>query len=129
VIPIFVAQLLAGKPPVIFGDGEQSRDFSYVDNVVEANLCAAHAEGGAGQVFNIACGQRHTLNHLVADLNEILGTDIAPEYTDERIGDVKHSLADISAARETLGYQPQVDFHAGLEMAIDWYKKSDPPVT
>jgi len=122
VIPIFVSGMLAGKPPVIFGDGEQSRDFSYVANVVEANICAAHAAGGAGEVFNIACGQRATLNELVQHLNELLGTDLDPEYTSERPGDVKHSLADISAAREVLDYEPQVHFREGLELAVRWYK-------
>ena len=121
VIPIFVSQMLDGKPPMIFGDGEQSRDFSYVANVVHANLCAAQAEGAAGQVFNIACGQRSTLNQLVEYLNAILGTDFEPEYTSERAGDVKHSLADISAARGVLGYEPQVDFREGLDLAAQWY--------
>lgn len=123
VIPIFVSCLLEGKRPVIFGDGEQSRDFSYVANVIQANLCAAHASGGAGEVFNIACGARSTLNELVCYLNEILGTDIEPEYTTERAGDVKHSLADISAAREVLGYEPQIDFRQGLELAVEWYRE------
>jgi len=122
VIPIFVSQMLDGKPPMIFGDGEQSRDFSYVANVVHANLCAAQAEGAAGQVFNIACGQRSTLNQLVEYLNEILGTDLEPEYTSERAGDVKHSLADISAAQEVLGYEPQIDFREGLDLAAGWYR-------
>ncbi len=123
VIPIFVSQMLDGKPPMIFGDGEQSRDFSYVANVVHANLCAAQAEGAAGQVFNIACGQRSTLNQLVEYLNAILGTDFEPEYTSERAGDVKHSLADISAARGVLGYEPQVDFREGLDLAAQWYQE------
>jgi len=121
VIPIFVSQMLDGKPPMIFGDGEQSRDFSYVANVVHANLCAAQAEGAAGQVFNTACGQRSTLNQLVEYLNEILGTEVEPEYTSERAGDVKHSLADISAAQEVLGYTPQIDFREGLDLAAQWY--------
>ncbi len=121
VIPIFVSCLLEGKRPVIFGDGEQSRDFSYVANVVQANLCATQAPGGAGQVFNIACGERSTVSELVCYLNELLGTDIEPEYSTERAGDVKHSLADISAAREVLGYEPQIDFREGLDLAAQWY--------
>ncbi len=123
VLPIFVSRMLDGKPPMIFGDGEQSRDFSYVANVVYANLCAAQAEGAAGQVFNIACGQRSTLNQLVEYLNEILGTDFEPEYASERPGDVRHSLADISAARGVLGYEPQVDFREGLDLAAQWYQE------
>jgi len=123
VIPIFVSRMLDGKPPMMFGDGEQSRDFSYVANVVHANLCAAQAVRAAGHVFNIACGQRSTLNQLVEYLNEILGTDFEPEYTSERPGDVKHSLADISAAQEVLGYQPQVDFREGLDLAAQWYQE------
>ncbi len=124
VIPIFVSRLLEGTRPVIFGDGEQSRDFSYIANVVHANLCAAQAPGAAGQVFNIACGQRSTVNELVQYLNEILGTDLEPEYTPERPGDVKHSLADISAAQEILGYKPQVQFPEGLKLATKWYTQN-----
>lgn len=124
VIPIFVSRMLEGKPPIVFGDGEQSRDFSYVANVIEANICAAEADGGAGQVFNIACGENATLNELISHLNDILGTDLTPEYTDERPGDVKHSLADISAAREVLGYEPQVHFRDGLALAVEWYAEN-----
>ncbi|MEA3402545.1 MAG: SDR family oxidoreductase [Armatimonadota bacterium] len=124
VIPIFVSRMLEGKPPIVFGDGEQSRDFSYVANVIEANMCAAEADGGAGQVFNIACGENATLNELISHLNDILGTDLTPEYTDERPGDVKHSLADISAAREVLGYEPQVHFRDGLALAVEWYAEN-----
>jgi UDP-glucose 4-epimerase len=124
VIPLFVAALRAGRPPVIFGDGETSRDFCYVSNVVEANLLAAHASGGAGEAVNVACGERYTLNQLVALLNEILGTDMAPQYQPERVGDMRHSLADLTAARELLGYAPRVLFREGLERAVEWYRSS-----
>ncbi len=123
VIPIFVTALLKGERPTIFGDGEQSRDFSYVANVIQANLKASTAEGGAGQAFNIACGNRISLNELVRELNEIIGTNIDPIHTDPRPGDVKHSLADISAARETFGYSPAVDVRQGLEKVVDWYRE------
>ena len=123
VIPIFVNAMLQGERPTIFGDGEQSRDFSYVSNVVEANIRASQATSGAGEAFNIACGARTTLNQLVAYLNEIIGTSIEPIYSEPRPGDVKHSLADISAAREALGYCPEVDFRKGLEHVVEWYSQ------
>lgn len=122
VIPLFITAMLEGRRPTIFGDGEQSRDFTYVANVVSANLKAATASGGAGGAFNIACGERATLNELVAHLNEIMGTRIEPVYLDERPGDVKHSLADISAAREAFGYEPVVSFREGLERVVEWYR-------
>lgn len=125
VIPAFVAALRAGRRPVVFGDGEQSRDFCYVANVVEANLLAASAPGaGRGEALNVACGERFTLNQLVALLNEILGTDLAPEYAPERAGDMRHSLADLTAARATLGYAPRVLFREGLDRAVEWYLSS-----
>ncbi len=122
VIPLFITALRAGRRPVIFGDGEQSRDFCYVANVVEANLLAAHQPDVAGEVFNIAAGERYTVNQLVAMLNERLGTDLQPEYAPERVGDMRHSLADLTAARENLGYEPQVDFREGLERTVAWYR-------
>ena len=121
VIPLFIKAMLKSERPTIFGDGEQSRDFTYVDNVVEANLLAAEAPNAAGRVLNIACGSRTTLNELVGTLNRILGTNIEPIYTDPRPGDVKHSLADISAAREVLRYEPQVDFETGLAKTVEWF--------
>jgi UDP-glucose 4-epimerase len=124
VIPLFVDALRAGRQPVIFGDGETSRDFCYVSNVVEANLLAAQAAGAASGVFNVACGERYTLNQLVALLNEILGTDLAPQYEPERVGDMRHSLADLAAARAVLGYEPRVVFRQGLERAVEWYRSA-----
>ena len=122
VIPIFVTALLKGERPTVFGDGEQSRDFTYVENVIQANIRAATSEGGAGGAFNIACGARISLNELLAYLNEIIGCDIEPIYADDRAGDVKHSLADISAAREAFGYDPQVTTREGLEKVVAWYR-------
>jgi nucleoside-diphosphate-sugar epimerase len=122
VIPKFVTAMLRDEQPVVYGDGEQSRDFSYVTNVVQANLLAATAPGVGGQVFNIACGQRYNLLELVATINRILGTDITPVYTAPKVGDVRHSLADIARARERLGYQVEVEFKEGLRRLIAWYK-------
>jgi nucleoside-diphosphate-sugar epimerase len=124
VIPKFVTAMLRGERPVIYGDGEQSRDFGYVTNVVQANLLAATAPGVGGQVFNIACGQRYNLLELVATINRILGTDITPVHTSPRVGDIRHSLADIVRAREMLGYQVEVEFEAGLRRLIAWCKRT-----
>ena len=127
VIPIFIKKLLSDQVPVIFGDGTQSRDFSYIDNVIEANLLACRAPREAiGQVFNIACGNRTTLNDLYGKLCELLGKNVEPKYTDPRPGDVKHSLADISKAERLLGYRPKYDVFTGLENAIDWYVENAP---
>ncbi len=126
VIPKFIQSMLKGEAPTIYGDGEQSRDFTYIDNAVEANLLACRSEKvGQGEVVNVACGKRYTLNELVEVLNEILGTDIAPLYSDPRAGDVKHSLADISKAKELLGYKVAVDFEEGLRFTVDWFKGRD----
>jgi nucleoside-diphosphate-sugar epimerase len=120
VIPKFITAVLAGERPVIFGDGETSRDFTHVDNVVGANLAAAESPAAAGQVMNVAVGTARTLNELVAQLRELLGVDIQPEYAETRKGDVPESLADITQARELIGYDPQVSFEAGLRRTIDW---------
>jgi len=121
-IPAFVTAILKDEKPTIFGDGEQSRDFTYVDNVVEANLLAAKAEHTAGEVLNIACGRAVTVNQIIEIINELLGKNIKPLYTDPRPGDVKHSLADITLAEKTIGYKPTVHFKQGLQLAIDWYR-------
>jgi UDP-glucose 4-epimerase len=122
VIPLFITAMLEGKQPTIFGDGEQSRDFTYVANVVSANLKAATASGGSGGAFNVACGERVTLNELVTHINDIMGTSIEPVHLEDRPGDVKHSLADITAARDAFGYEPVVGFRAGLERVVEWYR-------
>lgn len=122
VIPRFIRQLLAGKAPIIYGDGLQSRDFTFVDNNIAANLLATTAPDAAGQIYNIACGQRYTLCELVRALNEILGMRIEPNFAEARKGDVHHSLADISRATSELGYQVQTDFLQGLAKTVAWYK-------
>lgn len=126
VIPIFVSKLLQGESPVIDGDGQQTRDFCFVQNVCEANWLAANApaEVCTGQAVNIACN-RHTSVNLVADkLKELLGSDVEILHRESRSGDVKHSLADISKAKDTIGYEPKVYFEEGLEKAISWYKEN-----
>jgi nucleoside-diphosphate-sugar epimerase len=120
VIPKFIRLMLAGERPVINGDGLTSRDFTHVENVLQANLAAAESSAAVGLTINVAVGQSHTLNELVASLNELLGTDIEPIYGDPRPGDVPDSLADISRARDVLGYEPTVGFTDGLRRTIDW---------
>jgi nucleoside-diphosphate-sugar epimerase len=110
---------------VIYGDGEQSRDFTYVKDVVNANLKAAETVKGIGQVINVANGERITLNQLLAQLKELTGKpDAVAEYREPRAGDVRHSLADITRARELLGFAPQVDLQTGLRHTIEWWKQS-----
>ena len=123
VIPAFVANLLRKQTPVVYGDGEQSRDFCYIDNVCDANWLAANApaEACTGAVMNIACNAAATLNEILEQLKELMNVDIQAEYTDVRAGDVKHSLADISLAKKIIGYEPKVFFAEGLAKAIDWY--------
>lgn len=123
-IPAFVTAILKNKPPTVYGDGEQSRDFTFVDNVVEANLLAAGAEHTAGQAINIACGQAVTVNQVIEMINNAVGKDVKPIYDAPRPGDVKHSLADISLAEEVIGYKPIVQFEESLKLAIDWYREN-----
>lgn len=123
VIPNFITAALEGRRPTVHGDGEQSRDFTYVDNAIDANLLAAGADGAAGEVFNIACGERTSLNEIVERLAALTGERIEPLYTDPRPGDVRHSLADISRAREVLGYDPAVDFEEGLRRTLVAYRE------
>lgn len=125
VIPKFIKQLLAGEQPIINGDGQQSRDFTYIENVIEANLkaCLAPAEAD-GQAYNIAYGGREYLNDIYFGLTKALGVDIQPIYGPDRKGDIKHSNADISKAKRLLGYDPEWNFQSGIAAAIDWYKKN-----
>lgn len=124
VIPKFIKQLLHGEVPTINGDGRQSRDFTYIDNVIEANLRACHASGeAAGQVFNIGAGGRLYLIDIYNHLCKALGKEVEPNYGPARKGDVRDSNADISKARELLGYDPEYDFEKGIALAIDWYKE------
>ena len=122
VIPKFIKQLMNYEAPTINGDGMQSRDFTYIENVIEANLkaCLASHEA-AGNVFNIAYGGREYLIDIYHSLTKALGKDIEPKFGPDRAGDIKHSNADISKAREMLGYDPDYDFDSGLKLAIDWY--------
>jgi UDP-glucose 4-epimerase len=123
VIPRFVTAALAGAGVTIYGDGTQSRDFCYIDNTVDANLLAASApaEQVSGRVFNVACGEATTLNQVVELLGGIVGRKIPVEYTPGRVGDVKHSLADITEARTRLGYKGAISFVDGLRRSVDWY--------
>jgi nucleoside-diphosphate-sugar epimerase len=120
VIPKFIRMMLDGQPPTIFGDGQASRDFTHVENVVEANLAAAAETAAAGRVMNIAVGSSHTLNELVSALQGLLDSELEPEYGPPRPGDVSESLADVSLARELLGYEPRVEFEEGLQRTIAW---------
>jgi UDP-glucose 4-epimerase len=122
VIPRFVEAYIAGKPATIFGDGEQSRDFCFIENAIEANLKASTAKGASGKVFNIACGERTTLNQVIDILGEIFGKRITPNYEPVRPGDVKHSLADITQARSVLGYAGEISFKHGLSKTVDWFR-------
>jgi nucleoside-diphosphate-sugar epimerase len=124
VLAKFITLMLRGEQPAIYGDGEQSRDFTYIDNAVEANLlaCQAPAAKAAGQVFNVATGRRVTLNETFKLLQSLTAYSGQPNYGPERGGDIKHSLADISKAAAALGYQPKVDFEAGLRRTVEWYR-------
>ncbi len=124
VIPRFVTALLKGNPPTIYGDGEQSRDFTFVDDCVSANILACNAEGASGGVFNIACGFRTTLNDLFIKIRNITGSDIKPVYENERPGDVKHSLADISQAKDVLKYSPSFSMDEGLKSTVEWFRNN-----
>lgn len=121
-IPNFLTKILNNEQPIIYGDGEQSRDFTFVSNVVEANLLASQAQNVSGEVFNIACGSRTTVNVLVNEIKTVLGKDIPSNFTDPRPGDVRHSHADITKAEELLKYKPLVTFSEGLEKTISWYE-------
>ena len=124
VIPRFITAILKGQPPTIFGDGKQSRDFSHIQNVIDANLAACEAPKPAlGEAFNIACGGRITLLDLVATINKIAGKNVAPKFDPPRVGDILHSQADIAKARKLLGWTPRIDFHEGIEKAIAWYRQ------
>ena len=124
VIPNFISAALKGKTVVVYGDGNQSRDFTFVDNVVDANLLAAKNDTTFGEVFNIACNKENSLNQLLSIIEEISGTKIIAEYRDGRAGDVPHSRADILKAEKALGYKPKVDFKGGLLKTFDWYKSN-----
>jgi nucleoside-diphosphate-sugar epimerase len=124
VIPKFIDALLQGSPPVIFGDGEQSRDFTYIENVVQANLLAMSAKHLRGEAINIACAERTSLNQLVNVLRKIVGSKLSPVYEEPRKGDVRHSLADIRKGKELLNYEPKVGLESGLKKTVEFFQKS-----
>jgi UDP-glucose 4-epimerase len=123
VIPNFITAVLEDRSPTIHGDGDQSRDFTYVDNAVDANILAADAPDAAGEAFNVACGERVSLNEVVSRLGTLAGVEVDAVHTDSRPGDVRHSLADISKAREILGYEPAIDFDEGLRRTYAYYQE------
>jgi nucleoside-diphosphate-sugar epimerase len=126
VIPKFITSLGGGEAPTVYGDGEQSRDFTYVDNVVDANLLAAEVPGAVGEVINVACGRRMTLNQLLEELRAIMGVSSAAVYAPPRPGDVRHSLADIGKARRILGFEPAVDIREGLRRTVAFFGSPGP---
>ena len=125
VIPLFINAVLNNEPPTINGDGEHSRDFTYVANAVQANVQALFTKNAEAinQVYNIAVGEQTTLNQLLETIKEIAGSDLAPLYGPERKGDVRHSLADVSKAKDLLGYQPTVSIKEGLRISFEWYRR------
>jgi UDP-glucose 4-epimerase len=122
VISVFATALLDHRPPTIYGDGEQTRDFTYVANVVHGVLRACEAPGASGEVINVATGGRISLNQLFEEMRRLIGADVTPKYTPTRAGDVRDSQADIAKARTLLGYEPLVPFEEGLEKTVDWYR-------
>jgi UDP-glucose 4-epimerase len=128
VIPLFLREMLAGRSPHVHGDGEQSRDFTFVEDVVRANLLAAETPGVSGRVYNVAGGRRVSLLQLVATINTLLGTDIAPVHGEPRPGDVRHSQADVARAAADLGYKPRVSIETGLRRCVDFFtsRATDP---
>jgi UDP-glucose 4-epimerase len=121
-IPRFVTLMLKGESPTIYGDGLQSRDFTYVANAVRANLLACQADQAAGGVFNVACGEQHTLLKVIDALNEILGRDVRPAFAAPRPGDIRDSLASIARASQILGYRPETNLKTGLEFTAQWFR-------
>jgi UDP-glucose 4-epimerase len=121
VIPRFITAMLSGGQPTVYGDGEQSRDFTFVENIVAANLLAASAKGASGRVLNVATGARISLLELIAALNKLLKLNVAPRHEEARVGDVRESMADITLARQLLGYEPRIGFEEGLRRSIDYY--------
>src|ERR671912_294932 len=125
VISVFATALIENRPPMIYGDGEQTRDFTYVANVVDGVLRACEAPGASGEVINVATGGRISLNQLFEEMRQLVGADVKPAYAEPRAGDVRDSQADISKASRILGYQPTVSFEDGLKKTVDWYRTAD----
>jgi nucleoside-diphosphate-sugar epimerase len=126
VLSLFISAYMEGKTPVIYGDGEQSRDFTYIENTVDATLRACTSPDASGHVINVGTGERHTLNETIRILNGIFGAQMTPRYDAPRAGDVQHSHADISLARKLLGYEPKVRFEEGLRKTVDWFRSLQP---
>ncbi len=124
VMAIFIPLMLQGKQPTIYGDGTATRDFTYIDNVVHANMLALEAENVVGESINVACGENHSVKHIVDTINQILGTEIEPIFAEERKGDIRHSCALIEKARTRLGFEPPVSFAEGVARTIDWYRQN-----
>lgn len=122
VIPNFVTAALKGRPATVFGDGEQSRDFCFIENVVEANLLACTATGAPGEIMNVACGEATSLLQVIDVIATAVGTRVPPRHEPPRAGDIKHSLADIGKARRILGYEGRIKFREGIEKTIEWYR-------
>jgi len=122
VIPAFISRMLKGKPPVIEGDGNQSRDFTYVGNVVDANLAAAKTKDISGEIFNIACGESYSVLYIVEHLNKLLGKKITPKFAPTRKGDVRKTIADISKMKKLLKVEPKVNFKSGLKKTLEWFQ-------
>lgn len=122
VIPAFIARMIEGKPPIIEGDGEQSRDFTYVKNVADANLAAAKAKDVGGEVFNIACQNAYSILDIVNGINGLLGKVLEPEFAPTRRGDVRKTMADISKMKDLLKIEPKVDFDTGLKKTVEWFQ-------
>ncbi len=122
VIPKFINAVLHHNSPVVYGDGEQSRDFTFIDNVVDANILSCRNDKSSGKVFNIACGNRYTLNRLLTEVSYLTGNKANPQFIEPRSGDIRHSQADISSARELIGYRPKIDFREGLKRTVEWFK-------
>jgi nucleoside-diphosphate-sugar epimerase len=128
VISVFIKMMCEGRRPTIYGDGEQTRDFTYVDNVVDGVLRAAQAAGASGHVINVATGGRISLNELFRTIRDLVGASVEPIYSEGRAGDVRDSQADIGKARRLLGYEPLVKFEDGLEKTVQWYRSAEPTV-
>lgn len=125
VIPLFITKMMKGEKPIIYGDGEQSRDFTHVTNVVEANMLAIEAGEISGEVINLACGEKTTVNQLFEGIRRILLKDVSPIHEDPRPGDIRHSFADITRARKLLKYEPKISFGEGLQETILWYQDKE----
>lgn len=124
VIPRFIEALLSGQQPIVYGDGGQSRDFTFVRDVVNANLLAASVPGIGGEVLNVACNRRYSLLDLIGELKAITQSTTEPRFEEARQGDIRHSMADIGRARDRLGFEPSWSFRKGLEVTVDWYRKN-----